>query len=170
VEPAIIGRERELAATGRLLDRAAEGAAALVLDGEAGIGKTTLWLEAVGAADARGFRVLQARPAESEARLSYSAVADLVGTAFDETASELPPLQRRALETALLLEEADQPADARTTSAALVAVLRALASRGPVVLAVDDVQWVDAASEQALAFAARRLPAGLALLVARRVE
>jgi DNA-binding CsgD family transcriptional regulator len=170
VDPTIIGREKELAATGRLLDRAAEGAAALVLDGEAGIGKTTLWLEAVGAADARGFRVLQARPAESEATLSYSAVADLVGAAFDETESELPPLQRRALEAALLLAETDEPADARTTSAALVAVLHALASQGPVLLAVDDVQWLDAASEQALAFAARRLPAGLALLVARRVE
>jgi DNA-binding NtrC family response regulator len=63
VEPAIIGREQELAAIRRLLDRAAEGAAALVLDGEAGIGKTTLSLEAMRAADARGFRVLQARPA-----------------------------------------------------------------------------------------------------------
>jgi DNA-binding CsgD family transcriptional regulator len=170
VEPAIIGRAQELAATGRLLDRAAEDAAALVLDGEAGIGKTTLWLEAVRAADARGFRVLQSRPAESEAKLSYSAVADLVGAAFEETETELPPLQRRALEAALLLGETDEPADARTTSAALVAVLHALASRGPVLLAVDDVQWLDAASEQALAFAARRLPAGLALLVARRVE
>ena len=114
--------------------------------------------------------MLQARPAESEAKLSYSAVADLVGAAFEETESELPPLQRRALEAALLLGETDEPADARTTSAALVAVLHALASRGPVLLAVDDVQWLDAASEQALAFAARRLPAGLALLVARRVE
>jgi DNA-binding CsgD family transcriptional regulator len=170
VEQAIIGRQQELAASGRLLDRAAEGAAALVLDGEAGIGKTTLWLDAMRAADARGFRVLQARPAESEAKLSYSAVADLVGAAFEETESELPPLQRRALEAALLLGETDEPADARTTSAALVAVLHALASRGPVLLAVDDVQWLDAASEQALAFAARRLPAGLALLVARRVE
>jgi DNA-binding CsgD family transcriptional regulator len=170
VTPAIIGRDRELAATGRLLDRAAEGAAALVLDGGAGIGKTTLWLEAVRAADARGFRVLQARPAESEARLSYSAVADLLGAAFEETETELPPLQRRALEAALLIGETDEPADARTTSAGLVAVLHALASRGPVLLAVDDVQWLDAASDQALAFAARRLPAGLALLVARRVE
>ena len=170
MEQAIIGREQELAATGRLLDRAAEGAAALVLDGEAGIGKTTLWLEAVRVADARGFRVLQARPAESEAKLSYSAVADLVGAAFEETESELPPLQRRALEAALLLGETDEPAGARTTSAALVAVLHALTSRDPVLLAVDDVQWLDAASAQALAFAARRLPAGLALLLARRVE
>jgi DNA-binding CsgD family transcriptional regulator len=170
VAPTIIGREQELAATGRLLDRAAEGTAALVFDGEAGIGKTTLWLHAVGAAASRGFHVLQARPAESEATLSYTALADLVGTAFDETKDELPPLQQRALETALLLGDADESADARTTAAALVAVLHALASRGPVLLAVDDVQWLDAASGQALAFAARRLPAGLALLVARRVE
>ena len=170
VEPAIIGREKELAAAERLLERAAEGAAALVLDGQAGIGKTTLWLEAVRSAGARGFRVLQSRPAESEAKLSYSAIADLVGAVFEETESELPPLQRRALEAALLLGETDGPADARTTSAALVTVLHALASRGPVLLAVDDVQWLDPASEQALAFAARRLPPRLAVLVARRVE
>jgi AAA ATPase-like protein len=131
VEQAIIGRERELAATGRLLDRAAEGAAVLVVDGEAGIGKTTLWLEAVRAADARGFRVLEARPAESEAKFSYSAVADLVGAAFEDTESVLPPLQRRALEAALLLGDTDEPAGARTTSAALVAVLHALTSRVP---------------------------------------
>ena len=130
VDPTIIGREQELAATGRLLDRAAEGAAALVLDGEAGIGKTTLWLEAVRAADARGFRVLQARPAESEAKLSYAALADLVGAVFEETESELPPLQQRALAAALLLGETDEPADARTTAAALVAVLARARVRG----------------------------------------
>jgi DNA-binding NarL/FixJ family response regulator len=169
VDPTIIGREQELAATRRLLDRAPERAAAIVLDGEAGIGKTTLWLEAVRTADARGFRVLQARPSESEARLSYAALADLLGAAFEETESELPPLQRRALAAALLLGETDEPADPRTTAAALVAVLQALAARGPVLLAVDDVQWLDAASEAALAFAARRLPARVALLVARRL-
>ena len=53
--------------------------AALVVEGEAGIGKTTVWLEAVRLGEARAFRVLQARPAESEARLSYAALADLLG-------------------------------------------------------------------------------------------
>jgi DNA-binding CsgD family transcriptional regulator len=168
VEHGIIGREQELAAVGRLLDRARDGPAALVIDGEAGIGKTTVWLEALRAAEARGLRVLQARPAETEAKLSYSAVADLVGAAFDETEAELPPPQRRALAAALLIGDAEEPADARTISAALVAVVHALASRHPVLLAVDDVQWLDAASHEALAFAARRLPSQLTVVLARR--
>jgi DNA-binding CsgD family transcriptional regulator len=164
----MIGREQELAAVGRVLYRAPEGPAALVIDGEAGIGKTTLWLEALRDAKGRGFRLLQARPAETEAKLSYSAVADLVGAAFEEVAADLPPPQRRALAAALLVGDAEGPADGRATSAAFVAVVRALASRGRVLLAIDDVQWLDAASHEALAFASRRLPSNVALVVTRR--
>ncbi len=60
-----------------------------LVEGEAGIGKTTVWLAAVREAGDRGFRVLQARPAESESRLSYAALADIAGVAFDEVRAAL---------------------------------------------------------------------------------
>jgi DNA-binding CsgD family transcriptional regulator len=166
----LVGRERELATVAAFVDAIPEGPRALLLEGEAGIGKTTIWLEAVGVAEARGFRVLQARPAESEARLSYAVLADLVGRAFDETRAALPAPQERALATVLLRLETEKPADARTTATALLGVLTALAAERPLVLAVDDVQWLDAASEGALGFVARRLPQGSGLLVTRRSD
>jgi predicted ATPase len=145
-----------------------DGPRALLVEGEAGIGKTTVWLAAVRAAGDRGFRVLQARPAESESRLSYAALADIAGVAFDAVRAALPDPQERALAAVLLRAAADEPADARTTATALVTVLTALAEDCPVLLAIDDVQWLDSASAGALAFAARRFPRRLGLLVTRR--
>jgi DNA-binding NarL/FixJ family response regulator len=170
VADAIVGREVELGAIERFLARVREGAAALLIEGEAGIGKTTVWLEAVRAGHARGFQVLEIRPSESEAQLSYVGLADLLGRVFDATRTALPNVQERALAAALLREEADQAADPRTTATAFVAVLAHLAASGPVLLAIDDVQWLDSASERALSFAARRLPPRVGLLLTRRVE
>jgi DNA-binding CsgD family transcriptional regulator len=166
----VVGRDAELGLVDRFLDHVSPGPAALVIEGEAGIGKTTVWLEGITAAGARGFRVLQAHPAESEAKLSYAALADLVGGAFDQTRAALPAPQERALGAALLRTEADEPADARTTATAVVGVLTALAADGPVLVAVDDVQWLDPASARTLEFAARRLPPRLGLLVTRRTD
>ena len=166
----MIGREREIAVVSAFLDSIPQGSPALLLEGEAGIGKSTVWFEAVRLAEARACRVLRARPAESETRLSYAVLADLVGPAFDETRAALPAPQERALAATLLRVATDEPADPRTTATALVGVLGELARKGAVLLAVDDVQWVDAASERALEFAARRLPAQLGLLLARRTE
>ena len=90
---AIVGREAELGAVGRFLDRVALGPAALVIEGEAGIGKTTLWQEAIAAAEARSFKVLRAQPTEPEATLSYGALTDLVGVVFEETRAVLPAPQ-----------------------------------------------------------------------------
>jgi DNA-binding CsgD family transcriptional regulator len=165
---AIVGREAELEAVERFLDALPEGPSALVVEGEAGIGKTTLWEEAVRSARARTYRVLVARPAESEAKLSYAALADLLADVFDEVRDALPAPQERALAVALLRTDADEAADARTTATALVGVLSALAATVPVLVAVDDVQWLDPASERALAFAVRRAPERLGFLLARR--
>jgi DNA-binding CsgD family transcriptional regulator len=166
----VIGREREIAAVSAFLDSIPHGSQALLLQGEAGIGKSTVWFEAVGLAEARGCRVLSARPAESEARLSYAVLADIVGPAFDETRAALPAPQERALAATLLRVATVEPADPRTTATALVGVLGELAREGPVLVAIDDLQWVDAASERALEFAARRLPAQLGMLLAKRTE
>ena len=93
---AIVGREAELEAVERFLDEVPSGPLALLIEGEAGIGKTALWLEAVRVADDRAYRVLQVRPAQSEAELSYVGPADLLGEAFDSTRASLPAPQERA--------------------------------------------------------------------------
>jgi len=166
----VVGRERELAAVTAFVESIGGGPRALLLEGEAGIGKTTLWLGAVRAAEDRGCRVLQARPAESEAKLSYAVLADLLGAGFDETQVTLPAPQQRALAAALLREATDEPPEARTIATAVTGVLTALATERPVLVAVDDVQWLDPASEGALEFAVRRLPPQLGLLVTRRTD
>jgi class 3 adenylate cyclase len=114
--------------------------------------------------------VLKARPAESEARLSFAALSDLLGEAFDETRAALPAVQERALAAALLRSDADERTPARTTATALVGVLTALAEQEPVLLAIDDVQWLDPSTEETLAFAFRRLPPRVGLLLARRSD
>jgi DNA-binding CsgD family transcriptional regulator len=166
----IVGRERELAAVVQFLDLTSAEACALVIDGEAGIGKTTIWREAVRLARERAFWVLEARPAQSEAKLSYAGLADLIGTVFEETRTVLPPVQQRGLAAALLRGDADETADPRATATGLVGILSALAAEAPVAVAIDDLHWLDPASQQALAFAVRRLPARVGLLLTRRVE
>src|ERR671934_2162877 len=106
---ALLGREAEFALLRAFLERRPEdGAAALVLEGEAGIGKTALWRAATEAARERGFRVLRARPSEAERTLSFAALSDLLGDAH-EVIEQLPTVQRRPLAVALLLEETDGP-------------------------------------------------------------
>ena len=153
----LFGREQEHGAVVRLLDEVERLPGAAVLWGEAGIGKTTLWLAAIEAASARGFRVLSARPSEAETRFSFAGLADLLGPSAGEVVSELPPVQRRALESALLLGESELPADERVVSAAFLGSVRLLAAAGPLCVAVDDVQWLDGASLAALRFALSRL-------------
>lgn len=166
----IVGRDEELAAVSAFLDAADEGSA-LVLAGEAGIGKTTVWRAGVALAEQRGFRVLKARPAESEAALSFVGLADLLDDVVDEALPRLPSLQRRALEAALLVsEEAEAAPDRRAVAAAVLAALRALAAERPLLVAVDDIQWLDVPSGASLEFAVRRLrDESVALLLARRL-
>jgi DNA-binding CsgD family transcriptional regulator len=114
--------------------------------------------------------VLRARPAESEAKLSYTALADVVGLAFDEARAQLPDPQELALASTLLRVTSSEPADPRTVATAVVGVLTELVREQPVLVAIDDVQWVDLASRRALEFAVRRLPAQLGLFVTRRSE
>jgi predicted ATPase len=123
VSHTIFGREAELGAIEGFLDAVPEAPTALVIEGEAGIGKTTIWLEAVRQAEVRGFRVLQARPAESEGMLSYAALSDLVGDVVDEVAFALPAVQQRALDVALLRAEPYGMSEQRTTASAVVAIL-----------------------------------------------
>lgn len=114
--------------------------------------------------------MLRARPAESEARLSYAALADLIGPAFDDVRARLPDPQELSLGATLLRVASTQAVDPRTAATAVVGVLTEVSRISPVLVAIDDVQWVDLASQRALEFAARRLPASLGLLVTRRSD
>jgi len=105
--PEIVGRDPELAATAAFLD--GDFPAALVLAGQAGIGKTTVWRAALDQAREHGVRVLVCRPAQSEAHLSFAGLADLLEPVLGEKLAALPAVQRRALEAALLLSEEERP-------------------------------------------------------------
>lgn len=130
------------------------------MEGEAGIGKTVLWRSALAEAEARGRRVLACAPAAAEARLAFAALGDLLDPAVDDALGDLPEPQRQALEIALLRREGDFGATAvgaRMIGVATLGALRALAERGPLVVAIDDMQWMDLSSAAALRFALRRL-------------
>ena len=153
----LVGRDEELAAIVRLLDAPDQLSGVAVLSGDAGIGKTSLWLAGLDAAAARGYRILSSRPSEAETRFSFAGLADLLGNAAGDVLPDLPPIQQRALEAALLLGESELHADDRAVASAFLGALRLLAGDGPLCLAVDDVQWLDAASLAALRYALARL-------------
>jgi DNA-binding CsgD family transcriptional regulator len=172
MEGAPFGRETELATISAVLDAVPSGPAALILGGEAGIGKSTLWLDALSKARARSYRVLSCRPSESEAKLSFAALGDILGDDVDEVLGELPPPQRSALEIALLRTEATgSPPDQRAISSAFHGALMSLAAAGPCVVGIDDAQWLDAPSARVLEFAIRRLnDVPLGLILTARVQ
>jgi DNA-binding CsgD family transcriptional regulator len=146
-------------------------ATTLCLTGEAGIGKTVLWAAALDSVRCRGWRVLRAVPAEAECDLPYAVLGDLFGPALDDRSLTLPLPQRRALEVALLRRPANGArADPRGVALATTSVLGAVAAAGPTVVAVDDWQWADRSSADALLFALRRVPTARALLTVRTGE
>lgn len=166
----VLGRNAELARGAEFLDAIRSRFGVLVFEGEAGIGKTVVLDEVVGRAKQEGVLVLACRASQAEAKLALSAVADLMeqvpGSAFDG----LPAPQRRALEVALLRAD---PGDERITDRALAAAVRSvlagLSATRPVVIAIDDAHWLDAASAAVLGYALRRLDrVPLGLLATRR--
>ena len=166
----IVGRDRELASIRSFIDDAGPAPSALVLEGEPGIGKSALWLAGVEYADAQALRLLASRPAEPERSLAYVGIGDLFERVLDDVLPRLSPPRRRALEGALLVADvAPDAVDSRALGLAVRDGLQVLAEQGTPVVAIDDLQWFDAASTVALAFALRRLDAGRVLfLLARR--
>lgn len=150
----MVGREHELRAAVGLLD--APAPRALVFTGEPGIGKTTIWRELMREATARGFGVLRAMPSFAEVQLTFAALGDLVDGLGHRTLASLSPPQRRALEVALLRAEG-AGVDERAVGVALLELLRGAAAQGPLLIGLDDLQWLDGPSANALGFALRRL-------------
>ncbi|MFL5966394.1 MAG: ATP-binding protein [Gaiellaceae bacterium] len=168
----VVGRESEIDSVRAFLEAVPAGPIALLIEGAIGIGKTMLWREGIADAGERGLQVLTSRPVEAEIALPFAALGDLLGDVPDAALGRLPDPQREALEVALL-RAGTKPGGLQRRAVALgvLGALRVLAEDTPLVLAIDDVQWLDPPSADALAFAARRLrdePVGL--LLARRAD
>jgi predicted ATPase len=164
----LVGRDDETARLSAFLARLVGGPSALVVEGEPGIGKTAL-LEAA-LAEAAALRVLGARCAEAESRLAYAGLADLLGRVSEQVLAVLPSPQRRAIEVVLGRAEAGRDAvEPQVVGRATLAILATLATGSPVLVAIDDVQWLDPASARTLTFVLRRLEAvPVGVLVTRR--
>jgi DNA-binding CsgD family transcriptional regulator len=156
----ICGRDFELAAVDAFLDALDLGSEAefLLIEGEAGLGKTTVWRAGVREARERLYWVLVSRPAEAETKMSYAALGDLLEPVLEDALPKLPDPQRRAIEIALLRRETEtSPPQPRALGVALHNLVRELSEVAPVLVALDDVQWLDSASARVLDFALRRL-------------
>ncbi|BAJ32948.1 MULTISPECIES: LuxR family transcriptional regulator [Kitasatospora] len=154
-EPPLVDRAHLLAE----IRAALTATGGVLLHGPAGIGKTALLDTLARDAERAGETVLRSSPTAAEADLPHLALIDLLGEALPGLAEDLPDHLRQALERALL-HRAPAPGTATDPLAVRVAVLEALrrlAQRGPVLVLLDDTQWLDEASRQVIAFAARRL-------------
>jgi DNA-binding CsgD family transcriptional regulator len=164
----VLGREAQRAAIDELLEGARRRTSGvLVLSGEAGSGKTTLL--AYARSTAGGLRVLTAEGIQAESNLAFSGLADLVYPVLSKL-GRIPEVQAASLGAALALGP-PAPGDRFTTYMAALNLIAAAAEEQPLLIVVDDAQWLDPASAEALFFAARRLGAeGVAMLIAIRSE
>lgn len=175
----VLGRDAELGVIEAWLRNRAAGElgpgpvrTVLVIEGEPGIGKTTLWTETIRRARESGWHVLSCRPVPSDLGLPHLGLADLLSSVPDRIFAGLPAPQRRPLQVALLREEAGEgDLEPRSVATGLTALLGVIGDAEPLMVAVDDAQWLDPASARALAFALRRLGGRrVRLLTAVRVE
>ena len=151
----LLGRAQELHVLNGLVERVREGGGALVLRGEPGIGKSALLIEAGRVAAAGGLRVLTTAGVQSETRVAFAGLYQLLRPVLGNV-EQLPGPQRKALSAALGDTDAVVP-DLFLIALATLNVLAESAVGRPVVVLVDDAQWLDPASAEVLAFVARRL-------------
>ena len=169
--PAVLGRDPEQERLRAFLS--GSGPSLLLITGGAGIGKTTLLRFGVDLARAQGLRVLSLRPGQAEADLSYAGLAGLLTDAvLAEVRPGMPGARRAALEVALA--QTDEPstvADPAVVGLGVVSALQTLCADASLLLVIDDLQWVDAATVFVLDFALRRLDgAAVRLLAAARSD
>ncbi len=154
----IVGRVDEIHALRAFVNSSRYGPAALVFTGEPGIGKSTLWREGLRFAEERGFGICRCRPVDAEAQLAFTSLSDLLVEVADDDLGALPEPQRRALGVALLRAEPDGlELPPRAVAVATLGLLQHLARQNPIVVGIDDAQWMDQPSQRVLAFVVRRL-------------
>jgi predicted ATPase len=155
--PPQVSRHTEAEAISNFLTLCSMKPAGLLLAGEAGIGKTTLWIAAVEQARARGMHVLTARAAATESVMAYISLSDLVSGVEAGVLYELPEPQRLAVDRVLLhVRETGAATDQRAVAAAFLSAVEILAEDAPVLVAIDDLQWLDPSSALVIGYAARR--------------
>jgi DNA-binding CsgD family transcriptional regulator len=166
--PALVGRQAECERLDRLVEAARAGwSSVLVVRGEPGIGKSALLDYA--ASVAADLRVVRAAGVESEMELAFASLQQLCAPMLDQL-DGLPDPQRDALATAFGLAAGNAP-DRFMVGLATLSLLSAAGRQQPVLCVIDDAQWLDHASAQALAFVARRLEAdAVAMVFATRSE
>jgi DNA-binding CsgD family transcriptional regulator len=153
--PPLFGRDQELARVRDLIDGVSDGGAALVIRGEAGVGKSALLAQAVEWGVERQFSVLTVTGVQSEGRLAFAGLHQLLHP-FLGALRDLPGPQRGALETAFGIAQGDAPEVFLIALAALGVVADA-ADSAPLLLVIDDAQWLDGLSCEVLGFVGRRL-------------
>lgn len=153
----LVGREAERALLAGLIDRLAVGTGgAGTLVGPAGSGKTSLLDDAVHHAGLQGVRVVRVAGAEAQPVLPWAAVAE-VCLRFEGLLDHVAPVRAGALRAALALEPADGPIDPLAVALGMLSLLGEAAASQPVLVVVDDLQWIDDESRGVLAFLGRRL-------------
>ena len=164
------GRIAEMQSIEMFLDAIPGGTRALLLEGEAGMGKTTLVEEALARTRASSIQVAVAHVSRPETSLSYAALGDLFDGVQDTMLDGLPQPQREALDVALLRRPGgDVMRDPRAVALATLAVVRRVCAHQPLVIAVDDLQWLDQSSARVIAFVLQRLgPEPVGVLATRR--
>jgi DNA-binding CsgD family transcriptional regulator/tetratricopeptide (TPR) repeat protein len=169
VDSCPVGRDAEIAQIMAFLSAASGAPAVLAITGDAGIGKTLMWQHVLQAAR-RSSRVLSCRPTLAESPLAFSALDDLFGDVAEEILLALPRARRRAVEIALFRDASERPpgsllqADSplperRILARGILDMMRVLSKGAPLVIAMDDTQWIDRPSAAVLEFCFRRLQA-----------
>src|SRR5580692_5775945 len=166
----IIGRDAGLARLHALVDPLPQASQVLVVTGEAGMGKTVLLADTADRARRAGMRVLSVTGRESESKLAFAGLHQLLRPVLASVAG-LPGRQAEALLGALGLAADPGAPEPLLTGVAVLTLLSDLSERSPVLVVADDVHWLDRSSLDALAFAGRRLDAErVVLLVGARGE
>src|SRR3984885_6084568 len=160
----LVGREAGLARLRGLVEPVPRAGQVLLVTGEAGVGKTALLADAAGRARSAGMRVLSVTGRESESRLAFAGLHQLLRPVLSSAAG-LPARQARALRGALGLDANPVAPDPLLTGVAVLTLLSDLSERSPVLVVADDAHWLDRSSLDALAFAASRLDAERVVLV-----
>jgi hypothetical protein len=167
----VVSRPVESRAVSEFLAAAPSGPSALVVEGEAGIGKTTIWLAALDLAQLAGFRVLSTRATSAESVRAYTSLAALLAPLDDAAFAELPSPQRLAVDRVLMRVSDDGPVtDQRAVGAAFLSVVERLAAQSPVLIAIDDLQWLDEPSRLIISSVMRRLTGPVGVFITLRDE
>jgi DNA-binding CsgD family transcriptional regulator len=168
----LFGREPERDRLAQLLEEGGSGPSGMLLQSAPGLGKSTLWRDTVTRARDRGWCVLCSAPGEPDRELAFSGLGDLFDEIAEESLQSLPGPQRRALSAALYVGDAKAaPEDPGALPRATLGALRRLGADAPLLIAIDDEQWLDPPSRRVLGFALSRLRDDpVCVLVTRRTD